>query len=259
MDLTGGEDESEHSHLDQRPADCATEPFDGELEQGLEAQLRDALAAVERAERRLEEGTDGRSVESGQPIPGARLEAIPSGGAHREGAGAPRGARDQKEQDMRIVVSQTSRSPVAAYDSYAEAQRAVDHLSDRGLPVGKVAILGHGLRYVEQVAGRYTTGRAALVGVLEGAPSGAFLGLLMGLSLHVRPESRRVAARPSRVGGRGADRRGARCGASPRHRRDAGLLVGASYAGRAPRGGSRRRPRRPGGRAAALGRLSRAA
>jgi DnaK suppressor protein len=88
VDLTGGEDESEHSHLAQRPADCATELFDGELEQGLEAQLRDALAAVERAERRLVEGTYGRSVESGQPIPGA-ARGDPSGGAHREGAGAP--------------------------------------------------------------------------------------------------------------------------------------------------------------------------
>jgi uncharacterized membrane protein len=82
---------------------------------------------------------------------------------------------------MRTVVSQTSRRPVAAYDSYAEAQRAVDYLSDRGFPVDKVAIIGHGLRYVEQVTGRYTTGRAALVGALEGALLGAFLGLLMGL------------------------------------------------------------------------------
>ena len=82
---------------------------------------------------------------------------------------------------MKTLVSQTSRRPVAAYDSYAEAQRAVDHLSDRGFPVQKVAIIGHGLRYVEQVTGRYTTGRAALVGALEGALLGAFLGLLMGL------------------------------------------------------------------------------
>jgi uncharacterized membrane protein len=82
---------------------------------------------------------------------------------------------------MRIVVGRTSRQPVAAYDSYAEAQRAVDHLSDRGFPVDKVAIIGQGLRYVEQVTGRYTTGRAALVGALDGALLGAFLGLLMGL------------------------------------------------------------------------------
>lgn len=76
-DLSGREDESELSHLDQHPADYATELFEEELEQGLEAQLREELAAVERAERRLEEGTYGLSAESGKPIPDARLEAIP--------------------------------------------------------------------------------------------------------------------------------------------------------------------------------------
>ncbi|MEA2177599.1 MAG: hypothetical protein QOG77_896 [Solirubrobacteraceae bacterium] len=82
---------------------------------------------------------------------------------------------------MRTVVSRTSRQPVAAYDSYAEAQRAVDHLSDSGFPVDKVAIVGQGLRYVEQVTGRLTTGRAALAGALQGALLGAFLGLLVGV------------------------------------------------------------------------------
>jgi len=82
---------------------------------------------------------------------------------------------------MKTAVSPISRRPVAAYDSYAEAQRAVDHLSDHGFPVEKAAIVGHGLRYVEQVTGRMSTGRAALVGGLEGALLGAFLGLLMGL------------------------------------------------------------------------------
>jgi uncharacterized membrane protein len=82
---------------------------------------------------------------------------------------------------MRTVVSHTPRRAVAAYDSYTAAQRAVDRLSDRGFPVEKVAIVGHGLRYVEQVTGRYTTGRAALVGALEGGLLGAFFGLLMGL------------------------------------------------------------------------------
>ena len=75
--LAGREDEGELSHLDQHPADYATELFDEELEQGLEAQLREELAAVERAERRLEQGTYGRSIESGEPIPDARLEAVP--------------------------------------------------------------------------------------------------------------------------------------------------------------------------------------
>jgi len=40
--------------------------------------LRDRLAAIERAEQRLDAGTYGRSVQSGRPIPDERLEADPA-------------------------------------------------------------------------------------------------------------------------------------------------------------------------------------
>jgi DnaK suppressor protein len=40
--------------------------------------LRDRLAAIDRALRRLDEGTYGRSVRSGVPIPEERLEADPA-------------------------------------------------------------------------------------------------------------------------------------------------------------------------------------
>ena len=43
----------------------------------LVADLREQLAAVERAEERIARGTYGRSVESGRPIPDERLEAEP--------------------------------------------------------------------------------------------------------------------------------------------------------------------------------------
>jgi DnaK suppressor protein len=43
----------------------------------LEADLREMLVAVERAEARLAAGTYGRSVDSGTLIPDARLEAEP--------------------------------------------------------------------------------------------------------------------------------------------------------------------------------------
>ena len=39
--------------------------------------LQRALEAIERAEQRLEEGTYGKSVISGEPIPDERLEALP--------------------------------------------------------------------------------------------------------------------------------------------------------------------------------------
>jgi DnaK suppressor protein len=70
-------DDNELSHLDQHPADEATDLYDDELDEGLADRLRQELAAIERAEQRVEQGTYGLSVESGEPIPDARLEAIP--------------------------------------------------------------------------------------------------------------------------------------------------------------------------------------
>jgi RNA polymerase-binding transcription factor len=48
-----------------------------QVDDALAEQLRGELEAIERAEERLREGTYGLSVESGEPIPAARLEAIP--------------------------------------------------------------------------------------------------------------------------------------------------------------------------------------
>jgi DnaK suppressor protein len=59
------------------PADEASDLFEEERDEGLAADLAEELAAVERAERRLEEGGYGLSIESGEPIPDERLEAIP--------------------------------------------------------------------------------------------------------------------------------------------------------------------------------------
>jgi DnaK suppressor protein len=58
-------------------ADVAPDLLDAEIGEGLAESLREELEAVERAERRLAEGTYGLSVESGEPIPDARLETIP--------------------------------------------------------------------------------------------------------------------------------------------------------------------------------------
>ena len=44
----------------------------------LAANLRNRLAAIERAEQRLAAGTFGRSIRSGRPIPDERLEADPA-------------------------------------------------------------------------------------------------------------------------------------------------------------------------------------
>ena len=60
------------------PANLASELYQDELDEGLADDLRDELAAVERAEARLAAGTYGLSIESGKPIPDERLEAIPT-------------------------------------------------------------------------------------------------------------------------------------------------------------------------------------
>ena len=76
-DTTEREDDEELSHADQHMADDAQFLADEEVDEGLREQLNRELEAIARAERRLAEGTYGRSVESGEPIPDERLEAIP--------------------------------------------------------------------------------------------------------------------------------------------------------------------------------------
>jgi DnaK suppressor protein len=58
--------------------DLASDLYQDELDEGLGEDLRERLAAVERAEARLAAGTYGLSVESGSPIPDERLEALPT-------------------------------------------------------------------------------------------------------------------------------------------------------------------------------------
>jgi DnaK suppressor protein len=74
--VPGGDDEL--SHYDQHPADAGSELFEQERDSGIAERLKAELDAVARAERRLAEGTYGRSIESGKPIPDQRLEAVPT-------------------------------------------------------------------------------------------------------------------------------------------------------------------------------------
>jgi DnaK suppressor protein len=60
------------------PANLASELYQDELDEGLADDLREQLAAVERAEARLADGTYGLSIESGDRIPDERLEALPT-------------------------------------------------------------------------------------------------------------------------------------------------------------------------------------
>jgi DnaK suppressor protein len=75
-------DLAQPEHEDDGPdpfeaSDAASDLLDAELGAGLAERLQAELAAVERAEQRLAEGTYGLSVESGEPIPDGRLQVIP--------------------------------------------------------------------------------------------------------------------------------------------------------------------------------------
>jgi DnaK suppressor protein len=61
----------------ENSGDQAADLERAETDEGLRRDLRSTLEAIERAEARLEEGTYGVSVISGEPIPDGRLEAIP--------------------------------------------------------------------------------------------------------------------------------------------------------------------------------------
>jgi DnaK suppressor protein len=77
--LAGRQHEDDAEPADEYdPANRAADLYQDELDEGVADDLRDQLAAVERAEQRLLEGTYGLSVESGEPIPDERLEAFPT-------------------------------------------------------------------------------------------------------------------------------------------------------------------------------------
>jgi len=73
----GHEDDGENAGF-QEPANLAANLYQDELDEGLADDLRERLAMLERAERRLAAGTFGLSLESGERIPDERLEALPT-------------------------------------------------------------------------------------------------------------------------------------------------------------------------------------
>jgi DnaK suppressor protein len=73
----GRKDPDAHEHPE--PGDESDEElYQDEFDEGRAEDFRAELAAVERAEARLEAGTYGVSVESGEAIPDERLEALPT-------------------------------------------------------------------------------------------------------------------------------------------------------------------------------------
>jgi pimeloyl-ACP methyl ester carboxylesterase len=82
---------------------------------------------------------------------------------------------------LQPVADAPPRRVVATYPTYAGAERAVDRLSDQGFAVEHLAIVGKGLRSVEQVTSRMSGGRATLIGAGYGAWLGLLFALLFGI------------------------------------------------------------------------------
>jgi DnaK suppressor protein len=69
--------DGELADYDQHNADAGTELFEEERDQSLIRRMERDIEAIDRAFKRIDEGTYGVSVESGEPIPEQRLELLP--------------------------------------------------------------------------------------------------------------------------------------------------------------------------------------
>ena len=70
---------------------------------------------------------------------------------------------------------------VAKFNSYDDAQAAVNKIAEADVDVKGIAIIGSELRLVERVVARLTYGRVALTGAMRGLYFGLFLGIAMWL------------------------------------------------------------------------------
>ena len=70
--------------------------------------------------------------------------------------------------------------PVGSYESYEQAQRAVDFLAENDFPLPDITIVGVDLMLVERVIGKRSLRRVLSTGVSFGAWLGLFVGLLLG-------------------------------------------------------------------------------
>ena len=78
---TEAEGRQDRAAEDEQPGDLAdsAQPLTAEgMADSVAENLRDRLAAIDRALQRLDDGTYGRSVRSGRPIPDERLDADPA-------------------------------------------------------------------------------------------------------------------------------------------------------------------------------------
>jgi len=76
---------------------------------------------------------------------------------------------------------------VGIYNSYADAQKAVDYLADEKFEVQNLAIVGTELKSVERVLGRRSWSTVVTQGLQSGVSTGLLVGLVM--MIFTRPQS----------------------------------------------------------------------
>ncbi|NHA69412.1 general stress protein [Phycicoccus flavus] len=82
---------------------------------------------------------------------------------------------------LRAALSLEYPMSLGVHDSYEQAQKAVDYLSDHEFPVQDVLIVGTDLKQLERVTGRLTRGRVIGAGALSGMWLGLFVGIMFAL------------------------------------------------------------------------------
>lgn len=89
---------------------------------------------------------------------------------------------------------------VGTYETYGEAQQAVDRLVTADFSVKDVSIVGNDLKSVEHVTGRLTYARAAGAGALSGLWLGVFFGVVLLLFAPGTPNTYTVAFAAALIG-----------------------------------------------------------
>lgn len=79
----------------------------------------------------------------------------------------------------RLIPSIPKGDILASFDTYPEAQKAVDRLAHADIDVSKISVVGSDLKTVERVTGRLSYGRVSAAGAASGAWFGLFFGLLL--------------------------------------------------------------------------------
>jgi hypothetical protein len=92
----------------------------------------------------------------------------------------------QQRQPSSLFELQFPQS-VGIYNSYEEAQKAVDYLADQKFEVQNLAIVGTDLKSVERVLGRRNWGTVITQGMQSGISTGLLVALVM--LIFTRPQS----------------------------------------------------------------------